>query len=137
MHMLLEIGRVLIDGGALVLTTPNIASFASVARLLRASGHPQICSKYANPERELADLEVPHVREYTPQELREATNAAGFEIASLITEEIANYNPEIWVGEFLRRNGYPSNLRGEQTYCVARKKVGATINRYPDFLYER
>jgi hypothetical protein len=34
MHMLLEIQRVLIDGGALVLTTPNIASFASVASLL-------------------------------------------------------------------------------------------------------
>ena len=137
MHMLIEIRRVLVDRGTLVLTTPNIASFASVAHLLRASGHPQICSKYANPERDPARLEVPHVREYTPQELREAVQAAGFEISHLFTEDIEHYHQEIWAREFLARNGYPIDLRGEQVYCVAQKKAGALINRQPDFLYER
>jgi SAM-dependent methyltransferase len=137
MHMLLEIQRVLVNRGTLVLTTPNVASFASVARLLRARGHPQICSKYANPERDSARLEVPHVREYTPQELRQAVQAAGFEITHLFTEDMEHYHRETWVREFLVRNGYPTDLRGEQVYCVAQKKAGAPINRQPDFLYEQ
>jgi SAM-dependent methyltransferase len=137
MHMLLEVQRVLVNRGTLVLTTPNIASFTSVSRLLRANGHPQICSKYANPERDSSRLEVPHVREYTPRELREAVQAAGFEITHLFTEDIGHYHREIWVREFLLRNGYPTDLRGEQIYCVAQKKSGAPINRQPDFLYER
>lgn len=137
MHMLIEIQRVLIDGGTLIITTPNIASFASVARLLQANGNPQICSKYANPARDLARSEVPHVREYTPQELREAVQAAGFDVRHLFTENIANYNQDIWIREFLARNGYPDDLRGEQMYCVASKKGRAAVQRYPDFLYEQ
>lgn len=137
MHMLLEIRRVLIDKGTLILTTPNISSFASVGRLLRASGHPQICSKYANPERDTGRSEVPHVREWTPRELREALQAAGFEVGYLFTETIANYNEERWVRQFLQRNGYPQTLRGEQIYCIATKNPAAPVIRYPDFLYER
>src|SRR6202521_314677 len=100
MHMLLEIRRVLIDQGTLILTTPNIASLTSVARLLEARGNPQICSRYANPQRDPARLEVPHVREYTPRELRDALHAAGFEIVHLFTENTA----ASLVGELLERN---------------------------------
>jgi len=87
MFMLLEINRVLVDGGTLVLTTPNVASFTAVARLLECTGNPQLYSMYPNPSGEYKDTEIPHVREYTPQELAEAVKAAGFEVEYLFTRK--------------------------------------------------
>jgi SAM-dependent methyltransferase len=78
MHMLIELHRVLDEGGTLILTTPNVASYLAVARVLEQSGNPQIFSKFAYPLGEFADTEIPHVREYTPAELREAVESAGF-----------------------------------------------------------
>jgi SAM-dependent methyltransferase len=136
MHMLIEIHRVLEDGGTLVLTTPNVASYTAVARILEQSGNPQIFSKFAYPLGEFADTEIPHVREYTPAELREAVEAAGFEIENLFTEVIAGYNCDLWVKDFLERNQYSSALRGEQLYCIAKKRGGRKVIRYPHFLYD-
>lgn len=136
MHMLVETNRVLADGGAMILTTPNVASYTGVARVLEQSANPQIFSKYADPRGEFAETEIPHVREYTPQELGEAVTCAGFEVESLFTEIIPGYNCDLWVKDFLARNKYSTALRGEQSYCVARKRRGAKITRYPHFLYE-
>src|SRR5271166_957995 len=96
MHMLIEMHRVLEEGGTLVLTTPNVASYTAVARVLEQSGNPQIYSKFAYPLGEFADTEVPHVREYTPPELREAVESAGFEVENLFSEVIAGYNCDLW-----------------------------------------
>ena len=136
MFMLLEINRVLVDGGTLVLTTPNVASFTAVARLLECTGNPQLYSMYPNPFGEYKDTEIPHVREYTPQELAQAVQAAGFEVEYLFTEKIAGYNSDLFVRAVLERNGYSTALRGEQTYLIAKKRAGAEIKRYPAFLYE-
>jgi SAM-dependent methyltransferase len=136
MHMLVEIHRVLEDGGALVLTTPNVASYLAVARALEQSANPQLFSKYPDPRGEFADSEPPHVREYTPQELREAVESAGFEVEKVFTEVIPGYGTESWVKMFLERNGYSSAMRGEQLYCLARKRSGRRVVRYPKFLYE-
>jgi len=136
MHMLVESNRVLADGGAMILTTPNVASYLAVARVLEQSGNPQLFSKYPDPRGEFVDTEIPHVREYTPQELREAIEGAGFEVESLFTEVIHGYNCDLWVKDFLTRNKYSTALRGEQLYCIARKRRGTAITRYPHFLYE-
>ena len=80
--------------------------------------------------------EIPHVREYTPNELREAVEAAGFEIENLFTDVIPGYGTDIWVKDFLERNQYPTTLRGEQMYCLAKKRTGRKTVRYPHFLYE-
>jgi pimeloyl-ACP methyl ester carboxylesterase len=136
MRMLLEMRRVLAEGGTLVLTTPNVASYTAVARLLENSANPQLFSKYADPRGEYADTEIPHVREYTPRELREAIQSAGFEIENLFTEVIPGYGTEKWVKEFLQRNGFSSEFRGEQIYCIARKRSALPVVRYPKFLYE-
>lgn len=136
MHMLLETNRVLEDGGTLILTTPNVASFTAVARVLEQSGNPQLYSKYADPRREYAETEIGHVREYTPPELREAIESAGFEMENLFTEVIPGYGTESWVRDFLVRNGFSPAFRGEQLYAIARKRVEKAINRYPTFLYE-
>src|SRR5260370_16552475 len=49
MHMLLEARRVLVDGGHLLLTTPNIWSITSVAKTLFAHDKPQIFFFYDLP----------------------------------------------------------------------------------------
>ena len=136
MHMLFESRRILIDGGALVITTPNVASYTAVARVLEQSGNPQLYSKYANPLGEYADTEIGHVREYTPAELEEALNAAGFSIDYLFTEIAPGYHANTWVHEYLSRHGFQNHLRGEQMYCVARKLEHASVIRYPTFLYD-
>ena len=136
MHMLFECRRVLADGGSLVLTTPNVASYTGVARVLESSGNPQLYSKYANPKGEFADTEIPHVREYTPQELTGALNSAGFEVDTLFTEIAPGYHAHVWVKDFLKEHNYSTDLRGEQIYCVAHKVEGRTPNRYPGFLYD-
>jgi pimeloyl-ACP methyl ester carboxylesterase len=136
MHMLLEIRRVLEEGGSLILTTPNVASYTAVARILENSANPQLFSKYADPRGEFADTEIPHVREYTVPELREAVESAGFEIENLFTEVIPGYGTEKWVKEFLQRNGFSAEFRGEQIYCIARKRSALPVIRYPRFLYE-
>jgi len=136
MHMLLEMNRVLEDGGTLILTTPNVASYTAVARVLEQSANPQLFSKYAYPLGEFADTEIPHVREYTPLELREAVESAGFEVENLFTEIIPGYRTDTWVKDFLERNGFSSAFRGEQMYCIAKERAGRPTVRYPHFLYE-
>jgi SAM-dependent methyltransferase len=136
MHMLFECRRVLNEGGSLVLTTPNVASYTGVARVLESSGNPQLYSKYANPKGEFAATEIPHVREYTPQELTEALNGAGFEVDTLFTEIAPGYHAHVWVEDFLKTHKYSSDLRGEQMYCVAHKVGSRTLHRYPGFLYD-
>jgi len=136
MHMLLEMHRVLEEGGTLLLTTPNVASYTAVARVLEQSGNPQVFSRFADPRGEFSDTEIPHVREYTPPELRQAIEAAGFEIDNLFTETIPGYGTEAWVKSFLHRNGYSTAFRGEQMYCLARKRAALPVTRYPGFLYD-
>jgi len=136
MHMLLESRRVLVDGGTLVLTTPNVASYTAVARVLEMSGNPQLYSMYPDPRGEYADSEVGHMREYTPAELEQAVQAAGFEVVYLFTKIAPTYNSHLWVRPFLERNHATAILRGEQMFLLARKKREMPVTRYPSFLYE-
>ncbi len=136
MHMLFECRRVVTEGGFLVLTTPNIASYTAVARVLESEKNPQLYSQYADPRGEFAATEIPHVREYTPHELTEALNSAGFEVDVLFTEIAPGYHAHLWVKDFLATHNFPTELRGEQMYCVAHKVEGRPLNRYPAFLYD-
>jgi SAM-dependent methyltransferase len=130
MHLLLECRRILQEGGRLIVTTPNVASLTSVARVLHGYDNPQISSEYPGVRDD-----VPHVREYTAFELRNAVEAAGFEIESLFTEPIAEFEMNRPMWNFLEDHGYNTSLRGEQTYCVAVKSSNLPVTRYPRFLY--
>ena len=134
MHLFLESRRILQEGGRLIVTTPNIASLTSVARVLHGYGNPQISSAYARKTADDVD-EIPHVREYTAFELRDAVEAAGFQIEALFTEPIAGLEMNAPMWNFLEDNGYNTSLRGEQTYCVAVKRSDLAVTRYPRFLY--
>ncbi|MFN7995947.1 MAG: methyltransferase domain-containing protein [Bryobacteraceae bacterium] len=135
MHLLLESRRVLEEGGRILITTPNIASLTSVARVLHGHDNPQIHSKY-----KIAGTghrsDSQHMREYTMAELGDLVRAAGFEIEHLFTEPIAEYSFYQALLLFLEENGYSPADRGEQSYCVARKRAALPVTRYPSFLYE-
>ena len=134
MFMLLEIRRVLQEGGRVLITTPNLASIASVAKLLEGRDNPQIFSIY-NRTKEGEESDIPHVREYTADELGRTVQAAGFELEALFTEPIAEYDQHRHLLGFLHENGYPIRLRGEQTYCMGIKREALPVDRFPWWLY--
>ncbi len=133
MHMLLEIRRVLVDGGALILTTPNCASLGSVTRALHGVQNSQVFACYPHPEK--AAEESPHVREYTPFELNQTLNVAGFRVEWMMTDRIGDRSEGTWAFDLLKRHGFDTRLRGEQLYARAIKDASLPTTRYPDFLY--
>ena len=134
MWMLLEARRVLADGGFLLVTTPNVGSITSVAKTLDGHDNPQIFFLYKRPVAG-EDPEIGHMREYTAHELGEAVKAAGFEVTRLFTTHIGEFASHLPLLKFLEENGYDTENRGEQTWCLARKRADLPVDRYPWFLY--
>jgi SAM-dependent methyltransferase len=134
MHMLLESNRVLREGGFLLLTTPNVGSVTSVAKTLGGRDNPQIYFLYTRPAPG-EPPEIGHVREYTVHELGAAVRAAGFEVRQLFTTFISEYRSHLPLLDFLALNDYPTENRGEQSWCLAVKRAGLPVDRYPFFLY--
>jgi SAM-dependent methyltransferase len=135
MHLLVESCRVLADGGTLIITTPNVGSITSVAKTLDGRANPQIFFLYGRPDRP-EPPEIGHVREYTVHELGEAVKSAGFEIRQLFTTFIEEFSTHRPLLSLLRENGYSTENRGEQSWCVAVKRPGLPIDRYPWFIYD-
>ncbi len=134
MWMLLEARRVLADDGFLLVTTPNVGSITSVAKTLDGHDNPQIFFLYKRPVPG-EDPEVGHMREYTAHELGEAVKSAGFEVTRLFTTHIDEFASHLPLLKFLAENGYDTENRGEQTWCLARKRAELPVDRYPWFLY--
>ena len=135
MHMLLESRRVLQDGGKILVTTPNVGSITSVAKTLGGKDNPQIYYLYQRP-RHGEDADIGHFREYTTHELAETLKCAGFEIETLFTTHIEEYSSHLPLLRLLKENGFSTEDRGEQTWCVAVKREKLPVARYPRFLYE-
>jgi SAM-dependent methyltransferase len=134
MHLLLESRRVLREGGALLVTTPNVGSITSAAKTLEGRDNPQIFFLYGRPKAD-ESAEIGHVREYTAHELGEAVKAAGFEVERLFTtfiEEFATHRPLL---SLLAEHGYSTENRGEQSWCLAVKRSALPVDRYPWFIY--
>jgi SAM-dependent methyltransferase len=134
MHLLVESRRVLQEGGRLLLSTPNAASLAIVFKVLEGKNGPQIYPHYKMPDHE---PEIGHMREYTAPEMGRAVEAAGFEVERLFTTVIEEYTGD-WraaMNAILEEHGYSTQLRGEQTWCVAVKRAALPVDRYPDFIY--
>lgn len=134
MHMLLEARRVLTEGGYLLVTTPNVGSVTSVAKVLNGRDNPQIYSAYTRPEGG-APPEIGHVREYTFHELEVVVRAAGFEVQQLFTTFLPEYAGHLHLLRFLADNDFDAENRGEQSWCLAVKRAALPVDRYPGFLY--
>jgi SAM-dependent methyltransferase len=135
MHLLLESRRVLVDGGFLLVTTPNVGSITSVAKALDGRDNPQIFFLYNRPQTG-EPPEIGHVREYTAHEIGDAVKAAGFEVRKLFTTFIPEFATHLPLLRFLEDNGYSTENRGEQTWCLAIKRSSLPVDRYPFFIYD-
>ena len=134
MHMLLEARRVLVDGGYLLVTTPNVGSITSVSKTLDGHDNPQIFFLYERPSPG-KETDIGHVREYTVYELGEAVKAAGFEVVQLFTTFIDEFSSHRPLLKFLEENGWNPENRGEQSWCLALKGASLPVDRYPFFIY--
>jgi SAM-dependent methyltransferase len=135
LHMLLEARRALIEGGYLLISTPNVGSIASVAKTLDGKDNPQIYFLYNRP-RPGGELEMGHFREYTFHELGETVKSAGFEIVKHFTTFLPDFASHLPLLKLLEEHGYDTENRGEQTWCLARKRASLPVDRFPWFLYE-
>jgi SAM-dependent methyltransferase len=133
MHLLVESRRVLVEGGYLLVSTPNAASLACIAKVLDGQTNPQIYWQYKKPDPR--NPEIGHVHEYTAVELGRTIEAAGFRIERLFTTTIEEYAPLAPLLELLAANGYSTENRGEQTWCLAAKCAELPVERFPEFLY--
>ena len=134
MHMMAEINRILKPGGHLVLSTPNICSLRSVGAVLLGY-HPGLFHQYIKPD-EKGEVEPRHSREYTPRDVRQLLEAAGFSVERLETgpyavQRTAEYE---WVKHVIRRYDVSADLRGEVIYAAG-KKINGVADRYPLGLY--
>jgi SAM-dependent methyltransferase len=134
MHMMGEINRILKPGGHLVLTTPNAAGLRAIAAILEGY-HPGFFPAYIRPS-ETGQVDARHNREYTPREIRQLFETAGFEVTLLETGEFREEpHPELgWVSHLLKRYWLDTELRGDGIYAVGRKS-GPVRERYPGWLY--
>jgi SAM-dependent methyltransferase len=126
MHLLIEINRVLKPGGALVLTTPNVVSWASVLRMARLE-HPM-----AYPWFFPGKVTNRHNLEYTPQMLRSLLRSAGFE-GEVSTADVWS-EPDARAIERLVAAGFTDFDRGDDILCAMRK-ASQPLVRYDPATY--
>ena len=129
LHMLIELNRVLKWGGLVIVTTPNISSAFSLGKAL-AGNSPYVYGEYNLKSR--ADR---HSREYTPNDVRIALEAAGFEVERLYTKDLWCQTDEPFVDWLVRTTGVPREMRGDNIFAVGRK-ASTQLERYPDGLYD-
>jgi 2-polyprenyl-3-methyl-5-hydroxy-6-metoxy-1,4-benzoquinol methylase len=136
-HALAEANRVLKQGGLLVFTTPNAASFSSLRRL-------------ANGRSPFAGLEFSgfstnrHNRIYDAAELQAIISAAGFTIELCTSRTYRVSSPGLRTAAFEALwkciDSYSCLRTGQQTergdYLMVRaRKSGPILERYPPALY--
>ncbi len=130
MGVLSEINRVLKPGGLLFLTTPNLGSAHAVEQTLRAA------SPYCYGQFEVGGRTTDrHNREYTAEEVASLTQAAGFAVESLRTQDFywpAKHETLLHLAQL----GFPLALRGDSIFLLARKADGVR-DRYPGRFYAR
>jgi SAM-dependent methyltransferase len=123
MFALGELNRVLKPGGFLFLTTPNLASWGALHRLIggEAPYLYGLYTRYGATDR--------HNREYTVVEVGRLVTAAGFHVERL--DGVAAYPTQDGYGPI---PGIPAGQRGDTVFCLGRKE-GPVCERFPDWLY--
>jgi SAM-dependent methyltransferase len=129
MRTMAEINRVTKPDGVLLLSTPNIVSYRSIAQAI-AGRHPHLSAQYlpnASTDR--------HNREYTPDELAELVHASGYDIEWAETPSVYTDESEFAaLATLLGETDRFRTLRGD-TLVIRGRKRGAVRERHPRFLY--
>lgn len=128
-HPLVQINNLLIDGGYLIITTPNVLRYENVFKLVTGKNIYDHYSGYGAYGR--------HNREYTPSELRLLVESLGFRIIKLYTNvtgstSIDDFSIKRFRGliQFLTTGN-----RGSNIFLLARK-VSDAGGVYPKWLFE-
>ena len=123
MFFLAEVNRITKTGGTLLMTTPNSTSARNIIKILRGRAPHQFMSYTRDRDR------YRHNIEYDVHQVGVLGQAAGFDIEGLRTLDTwAETPPEVI--EFLRKNGFPTEARGDNTFFFGRK-AGPVRDRYP------
>ena len=128
-HPLVQINRLLRQGGCMIITTPNVLRYENVAKLIMGKNIHDHYSGYGAYGR--------HNREYTPGELRILVESMGFRVEKLYTRvtgsiKIKGFSIKRFRGLiqlFTTRN------RGSNIFLLARKVADAD-HHYPGWLFE-
>jgi SAM-dependent methyltransferase len=125
MHALLEIHRTLAPGGYLVMSTPNVARWANIQRML--VGEVSIYDPYSR-----YGPYGRHNREYTLAELTRLLPDAGFRVRKAFTADVHDSEP---IRHALARHRIPAH--GEHgEYCFVAAQRGDSVGRRrPAWIY--
>ena len=135
MHLMEQLNRVMRPGAFLVLTTPNSASWASLARVIIGK-QPYNFSVFLGVD----GLVNRHNREYVPAELARLIEASGMSVERLTTFGAAKFSLPLKLvsrlaGLFGSLTGHcPASLR-KQCILVTARKTGPVKDRWPRWLY--
>jgi SAM-dependent methyltransferase len=134
MHMMTEVNRILREQGHLVLSTPNACSLRAIATAI--GGHnpalfPQFTARVGGNR-----TDPRHAREYTPSELQQIFDSAGFVVEHIETGpyQATRSAENDWVLAILRQLGQSTDLRDDVIHVVG-TKIGPSKDRYPSWLY--
>lgn len=136
MFMVAEANRVLKLGGSLLITTPNITSLSCLYHLLW-SRHPSLGRQTFGP-----GIMDRHHREYTPREVVDLVEAAGFTVEKIDTFDSVPPGRSIRHARTLLkmlnliRPGIDLNYRNHVIRCAC-VKTGPVVERFPESLYPR
>ncbi|MGA8169354.1 MAG: glycosyltransferase [Methylocystis sp.] len=127
-----EANRVLRDGGALLMTTPNLVSMQAIGRALNGVS-PYSFGVYVPTNGAYGR----HNREYTPHEVESLGRYGGFETLLVHTEDIYRQDeapPSL--AEYMSRESFPLGSRGQNIFYLGRKSAKVSPASYPDSLFE-
>jgi SAM-dependent methyltransferase len=126
-----ESQRVLREGGALLVTTPNLISLPGIHRAL--SGESPYSFGVFVPWHGTYGR---HNREYTPSEVESLASYAGFDTAFLETSDVYRQEdvPDA-LPRYMREHDYPLNLRGQNTFYLGLKNSSAAPKPFPANLF--
>lgn len=113
---LAEANRVLVPGGHLLISTPNMTSHRSVTKVLGGAAPYSFA-----PFVPVGGVHGRHNREYAPREVATLAEAAGFETLRLLTADVYDDRVDPGTAALLVARGEDLSLRGETTFWLGRK----------------